>query len=496
MFIYCWAHCTAIDTCTLDCQSPTEESNSYYAAATLLILVTLHGKHIQGSPFNVNLIDNGDNGSVSGPGAGSPAAVTNLPTSLGRKDRSPPPRPSSSIAGEESVSASVSSPRPPSPPAGYQTVSSTDSSPQQPPPPPPPATVTVPGVRLSASVSQRLPPSKPSRAAPVTPAAVAPVAPPQASPPPPVQPIQQQQTLAPALDIPPEQYAAMSRLEKARYNAMRAAQSKQQQQQGQGLSQNQIYGDNSSISSSTNTVKLQRLQRHTQELTQPAPVATHPRTGTGTGGSKLSNMIRQQKNLNQSQQQAQQGAGTDMALVLQGLQAGLHGSYSATSTDVATPPNTKPAVSKSDEQKLWSLCNSALRTSKELHALLAHTYTSVREAFGDYCDHKVAPVPVLRLAEAEGARGAYKLFEDFGVTPTYLSRKELRLIFTLALASQKNHRASALTQYMQSSTGVQDSMGGLLDWTHYLVLLVLVSSYSLSKTNAFNSLYPTIEVRS
>lgn len=398
---------------------------------------------------------------------GSAASLTNLPTSLGRK---PPSSTADRTRPPASSGDSVSSPGPPPPPAaGYPEAESTDSSPMQ--PPPPPATVTVPGVRLNASQQRNLKPPPPAPVPATAQAHTPPVA------------TQQPQPQGPPLDIPLEHYNAMSRLEKARYNALRAAQTRQQ-----GLGQS----DAASISSSTNTAKLQKLQRHTQELTQPN---TTPNPNARVGSSKLSSMIRQQKTQAQSQQ-VNTPAGGDMAVVLKGLQAGLHGAYSATSTDAATPHNATPAVSKLDEQRVWASSNNVFRTSKELHALLAGSYGSLKEVFTDYCDHISiggTEVAVLRLGEVEGARGVSRLLEDFGVSPTYLSRKEVRIMFALAVASQKNHRAAALTQLLASAPDASTG-SGLLDWSHFLVLLVLIANYALSKTNAFNSLYPSVEV--
>ena len=74
-----------------------------------------------------------------------------------------------------------------------------------------------------------------------------------------------------------------------------------------------------------------------------------------------------------------------------------------------------------------------------------------------------------------------KLFEEFDVIPSYMSRKELKLIYQVIV---KSH-ASPSTQ----------NSANMLDFIGFVRLLVSAAVYALSKTSAYVTLYPEVEAK-
>lgn len=81
--------------------------------------------------------------------------------------------------------------------------------------------------------------------------------------------------------------------------------------------------------------------------------------------------------------------------------------------------------------------------------------------------------------------GLYRLLECYDIIPTYLSKVEAKVLFTLTSHAQKNLKSPA--SIAGGGTG--------LDFIGFLKFLVMVSYHSLTKTNAYSSMYHTIEVR-
>lgn len=290
------------------------------------------------------------------------------------------------------------------------------------------------------------------------------------------------------MDIPAEQLNSMSRLERARYKAMKAAQnnaSRDAAAAGQSLS------DSVSVSSSTNTSKLQKLQKLNQDKANSAPVAA-PLSGEGlvqsgtVGGSKLSAMLKHQRSV----QQQRADAATDpraaeMQSVLKSLQQGLNGPYKTSYTDASS------TISKLEEEHCWTKTAAALQTSREVALLFSSCYANVEYCFSCYAETlRVgdAAVPAIGLAPNDQGGGVLRLFEAFAVTPAYVSKKELKCLFALALAAQRNCKSPF-------ALAAKDTGNSVLDFTHFLKLLMLVAQHALSKTSAFNSLYPTPETK-
>jgi len=82
------------------------------------------------------------------------------------------------------------------------------------------------------------------------------------------------------------------------------------------------------------------------------------------------------------------------------------------------------------------------------------------------------------------AGGVFRLLELYDVLPTYLSKVEAKVLFSLAVHAQRNLRSPA--SVAGGGTG--------LDLAGFLKLMVMASYHCLSKTSSYSSLYSTIEV--
>ena len=82
------------------------------------------------------------------------------------------------------------------------------------------------------------------------------------------------------------------------------------------------------------------------------------------------------------------------------------------------------------------------------------------------------------------AGGVLRLLELYDVLPTYLSKVEAKVLFSLAAHAQRNLRSPA--SVAGGGTG--------LDLAGFLKLMVMASYHCLSKTSSYSSLYSTIEV--
>jgi len=80
--------------------------------------------------------------------------------------------------------------------------------------------------------------------------------------------------------------------------------------------------------------------------------------------------------------------------------------------------------------------------------------------------------------------GVLRLLELYDVLPTYLSKVEAKVLFSLAVHAQRNLRSPA--SVAGGGTG--------LDLAGFLKLMVMASYHCLSKTSSYSSLYSTIEV--
>lgn len=117
--------------------------------------------------------------------------------------------------------------------------------------------------------------------------------------------------------------------------------------------------------------------------------------------------------------------------------------------------------------------------------LLCSNLDVLRQVYETFADF-VEGVQVLKLATSSNQQGGlYRLLELYDVTPTYLSKVEAKVLFTLTLHAQRNLRSPAAAA--GGGTG--------LDFPCFLKFLVMIAYHALSKTNAFSSLYATIEAK-
>jgi hypothetical protein len=115
---------------------------------------------------------------------------------------------------------------------------------------------------------------------------------------------------------------------------------------------------------------------------------------------------------------------------------------------------------------------------------------------------------VIKLATSGSLQGGlYKMLELYDGTPTYLSKVEVKVLFSLTLHAQVTQRFllvgccnfsdSLLTCAQRNLRSPAASAGGGtgLDFPSFLKFLVMISYHALSKTSSYSSLYSTMEVR-
>jgi hypothetical protein len=135
-----------------------------------------------------------------------------------------------------------------------------------------------------------------------------------------------------------------------------------------------------------------------------------------------------------------------------------------------------------DSRRIWGVANHALR-SNEVVSMVSSNIAGMETCFKLAAGGNDGAC----LSPSEGGVGLYHIFEEFDVIPSYLSKKELKALFNLVVRAQTFESASA--QHMKGSNGKD-----VITFISFLKLLVMTSLYCLSKTSAFNSLYPTVKV--
>lgn len=138
-----------------------------------------------------------------------------------------------------------------------------------------------------------------------------------------------------------------------------------------------------------------------------------------------------------------------------------------------------PPGSGDDERLMWENTDRAL-LSIEIVARLISSLPTLKLSF-DLMSTVTEGTAVLKLTNASNSSGAFRLLEEFDVVPTYLSMREVKKAFSLILAAQRNARTPS--SLAGGGTGI--------DFAHFVKFLVMLSVYGLSKTTAFLALYKT-----
>lgn len=142
------------------------------------------------------------------------------------------------------------------------------------------------------------------------------------------------------------------------------------------------------------------------------------------------------------------------------------------------PPDDLP----SELRRLWSVTHESLH-SREIVNLLATNVIAIQSSFS-----LAAEPPTYRLgflvSETGNSAGLYRLFEEFDVVPAYLTKKELKNLYDLTLRFQALSGAPPAS--LISSQGKEG-----IELLSFMKLLLMTALFCLSKTQAFNSLYAT-----
>jgi hypothetical protein len=138
-----------------------------------------------------------------------------------------------------------------------------------------------------------------------------------------------------------------------------------------------------------------------------------------------------------------------------------------------------PPGSGDEERVMWEYTDRALLSSDVVTRLVS-SLPMLKSSF-ELMSTIVEGTAILKLTNASNSSGAFRLLEEFDVVPTYLSMREVKKAFSLILAAQRN--AKAASSLAGGGTGI--------DFIHYIKFLVMLAVYGLSKTTAFVALYKT-----
>lgn len=130
--------------------------------------------------------------------------------------------------------------------------------------------------------------------------------------------------------------------------------------------------------------------------------------------------------------------------------------------------------------KLWDASHQAMRTPSVVSLLSAH-FDALFNVFHSFSD-TVEGILVMKWTTS-GHSGALRMLELFDVVPSYVSRSEAKTMFTLMTNAQRVlERPAALTG------------GGMsLDFSGFIKYMVMLCLHALSKTGEFSSMYATVE---
>jgi hypothetical protein len=519
--------------CTITTTNVQQQAQNIFSSSAIMIMVTLYGKAIEGSPFKPVIVDGMRTQSFlalatnANGNANTPVSVKHLASAhMGEQQTVSTPGKSAASVSVRSPSmksqSGANAPAPVSPRVGStHLLSSTPSmsTPQQAPsvasstrnPPPPPS------VTNSNTYNQNVRTNN-GTADVHTPSSI-PATSQQQQQPPQLQQQQQQQQQQVLPQSPNLQ--GLSRLERSRQRALLAKSMTEQSgsapaatsghhtTSASGVSpRNPLFSPSSALLSSTG---------QSESATSPVPSASAMDNSSQRPGLASSAVA--------SGRLAQLAARSKMTLETlkntnappTGNVAGPHvtgsssGSSSSSSgggpshhqeimrslmTGLRSETAPEQVALTTMEQRIWQQVHLALTHPAQYRAVLdriqAHLET-LQQVFVLFADR----IPgedtqssslnslMLRLATAQGYGGLLKLLEMYEVIPHFVNRLEAKTIFNLAMAAQKSVRSTA---------GATVPPNGL-DFPSFVKFLLLVANCALNKAQAFADQYATPESR-
>jgi hypothetical protein len=141
----------------------------------------------------------------------------------------------------------------------------------------------------------------------------------------------------------------------------------------------------------------------------------------------------------------------------------------------------QPPTLTSEEVAMWGTVHRALTMPEVVNQVVPHLQC-LKGSF-DWVSEEIEGSRVVRLTNSAGG-GMARLLESYDIIPAYLTKKEAKMAFFVILSSQRN------------AGNVPAAAGSVgLEFSSFVKLLLLVCIHSLSKTSTFSSLYSTTEVR-
>jgi len=135
------------------------------------------------------------------------------------------------------------------------------------------------------------------------------------------------------------------------------------------------------------------------------------------------------------------------------------------------------------ELELWDNTHRALTDDRVIEKLLQHVDT-LTQLFSLFAD-RVEGVSVIKLITSKGHGGIYRLLELYEIIPNFLSKAETKVLYNRILLAQRALKLPA------SIAGG----GSAIEFSSFLRLLIMVAIFTLSKTDLLATHYSTTEAK-
>eukprot|EP01038_Epipyxis_sp_PR26KG_P007045 gene7045-9620_t len=166
----------------------------------------------------------------------------------------------------------------------------------------------------------------------------------------------------------------------------------------------------------------------------------------------------------------------EIAMIVSSLRVGLGG-------PLEIDNNQSDSQSQQHQKFLWDQTHNAF-SNQQVISSLANSCSILKSLFDLYAEN-IDGNYGLKFTNSFGG-GVVKVLELYDVIPTYVSKAEAKVIFNLISNAQKKLRASSsIPNGNNATTG--------LDFICFIKYLVMTVIHSLLKTNSLSNVYTTIE---
>lgn len=470
-------------TCSFATQSPKEID--VYTASSLLVMITLYGRHITGSPYRPDIIDD----EVQLPIQPSTKALRSL--SIQSNDRDPrlsfadPGIPAAHITTSTSNSVALAAEKARRRASSEYNSSFTGND-----------TNTNKSPFSLKHLSTEQPPSQPQH----------------------TQELMHESNINESTAPTAATSSPISRLERARRRAMMAKAMTDKQSSLPSNPQPALHAqahavDETAGSSSRRQRRVSLMQSNLASEDQRAtrrasiqrtdmdpitglPFATRPQSQSQAQVQSQTHAQTQAQttasHIDQQNQQQQASRMSKSELIHTRPSLSLGSSSSSSRSDIETWRSelsrglvgNYPLTALPEEIQMWETTRAALQSTEVLSRLTAGLAV-LKEVF-ELQAETVEGLRLMRLVSTgSSTAGLYYLLETYDVVPAYLSSREVKMAYALITSAQR---------YLKTPSSMAGGGVGI-DFIHFVKYLVMVSIFALSKATTLNSLYGTNEAK-